>query len=64
MILTLELIRERYGSVQQYVVDHLGVPQASVDQLRRNLVVDLADGEEALDWRRVVHAAPTGEPRL
>ncbi len=63
MLLTLELIRERYGSVQQYVVDHLGVPQASVDQLRRNLVVDLAEGEEALDWRRV-HAAPTGEPRL
>jgi hypothetical protein len=62
MLGTLAFIREKYGSVESYVVDHLGVPQAKVEQLRRNLIVDLAEGEEALDWRR--HAGPKGEPRL
>lgn len=62
MLGTLALIRQQYGSVESYVVDHLGVSQAKVDQLRRNLVVDLAEGEEALDWRR--HAGSKEEPRL
>jgi hypothetical protein len=55
MLGTLALLRTRYGSVERYVVDHLGVSQASVEQIRRNLIVDLADGEEPLDWRS--HAA-------
>lgn len=51
MLGTLNMIRERYGSVERYVVEHLGVSQASVEQIRRNLIVDLAEGEEALDWK-------------
>jgi hypothetical protein len=55
MLGTLAMIRERYGSVESYVVDRLGVSPESVEQIRRNLVVDLAEGEESLDWRS--HAA-------
>ncbi|KAH6630096.1 protein-tyrosine phosphatase-like protein [Chaetomium sp. MPI-SDFR-AT-0129] len=51
MLLTLSLIREKYGSVEAYVVNHLGVPQASVDRVREYLVVDLAEGEEPLQWK-------------
>ncbi|KAL2020475.1 hypothetical protein VTK56DRAFT_8360 [Thermocarpiscus australiensis] len=51
MLGTLRLIRERYGSVESYVVDCLGVSRTSVERVRRNLVVDLAEGEEPLDWR-------------
>lgn len=52
MLQTLAMIREKYGSVESYVVDHVGVPPASVERIRKNLVVDLAEGEEPLDWRR------------
>ncbi len=72
MLGTLAMVRERYGSVQRYVVEHLGVSPASIEQLRRNLVVDLAEGEEPVDWR--AHAAALapapapatsgGDPRL
>jgi hypothetical protein len=63
MLGTLAMIRERYGSVESYVVNHLGVSPESVEQIRRNLVVDLAEGEESLDWRS--HAASLeGQPRL
>lgn len=51
MLLTLSLIRERYGSVEAYVVNHLGVPQTSVDRVREYLVVDLAEGEKPLNWK-------------
>ncbi|KAK3311521.1 protein-tyrosine phosphatase-like protein [Chaetomium strumarium] len=62
MLLTLKLIREKYGSVETYVVDHLGVSQASVEQIRKNLIVDLAEGEEPLDWGNL--AGLKNEPRL
>jgi hypothetical protein len=63
MMGTLALIRERYGSVESYVVDHLGMSPASVEQIRRNLIVDLAEGEQPVDWRS--HAGLLGgEPRL
>lgn len=51
MLGTLRMIRDKYGSVERYVVERLGLPRASVEQIRRNLVVELADGEEPLDWR-------------
>jgi hypothetical protein len=62
MLLTLELLREKYGSVESYVVDHLGVSRASVEQIRKNLIVDLAEGEEPLDWRNL--AGLKSEPHL
>lgn len=53
MLGTLAMIRETYGSVEAYVTDHLGVSQASIDQLRKNLVVDIVEGgEQPLDWKR------------
>jgi hypothetical protein len=60
MLETLALIRERYGSVEGYVIDHLGLSPASVEQIRKNLVVDIAEGEEPLDWRSL--AGLNGEP--
>jgi hypothetical protein len=51
MLETLKFIRQEYGSVEDYVVKNLGVSQESVEQIRRNLVVELAPGEKALDWR-------------
>jgi hypothetical protein len=62
MIQTLQFIRQEYGSVEQYVVKHLGMSQKSVEQIRRNLVADLADGEKALDWRSL--AGLKKEPHL
>lgn len=40
MLATLAMIREKYGSVEGYVVDHCRVAPAAVDQIRRNLIVD------------------------
>ncbi|GAB1312382.1 Protein-tyrosine phosphatase-like protein (Fragment) [Madurella fahalii] len=51
MLQTLAMIREKYGSVESYVVNHIGLSPAGVEQIRKNLVVDLAEGEEPLDWR-------------
>ncbi|KAL2183544.1 hypothetical protein L209DRAFT_563763 [Thermothelomyces heterothallicus CBS 203.75] len=64
MLGTLALIRERYGSVEKYVVDHLSVSRTSVERIRQNLVVDLADGEEPLDCTRIDAGLKEGEPRL
>ncbi|TPX09758.1 uncharacterized protein E0L32_009097 [Thyridium curvatum] len=48
MLATLALIREKYGSVEQYVERECGLSADQVAQLRRNLTVD-AD-EHVLDW--------------
>ena len=39
MLATLAMIREKYGSVETYVVDQCRVTPAAVDQIRNNLVV-------------------------
>jgi protein tyrosine/serine phosphatase len=41
MVATLAMIREKYGSVERYVVDQCRVTPAAVDQIRKNLVVDV-----------------------
>ncbi|OIW30671.1 hypothetical protein CONLIGDRAFT_287682 [Coniochaeta ligniaria NRRL 30616] len=41
MLATLAMIREEYGSVEGYVVDRCRVTPAAVDQIRKNLVVDV-----------------------
>jgi protein tyrosine/serine phosphatase len=51
MIATLEIVRQTYGSVEQYVVHHCGLSKAQVEQLRRNLTVDAGDNEP-LDWKK------------
>lgn len=40
MLATLAMIREKYGSVEGYVVDECRVTPAAVEQIRKNLVVD------------------------
>ncbi|KAK4222619.1 protein-tyrosine phosphatase-like protein [Podospora fimiseda] len=41
MLGTLSYIRETYGSVEGYVINHLGVSKEVVERLRRNLIVDV-----------------------
>lgn len=62
MLQTLAMINQRYGSVERYVIDELGLSPADVDQIRRNLVVDVPEGEKPLDWRSL--ADINGEPHL
>ncbi|KAK4102813.1 hypothetical protein N658DRAFT_494874 [Parathielavia hyrcaniae] len=62
MLMTLKFIREKYGSVKGYVFNELRMSQATVEQVRKNLVVDLAEGEEAHDWRS--HAGLLEKPHL
>ncbi|KAK4248695.1 protein-tyrosine phosphatase-like protein [Corynascus novoguineensis] len=64
MLGTLALIRERYGSAESYVVNHLGMSQASVERIRQNLVVNLADGEKPLDCTTFDAKLKEAESRL
>ena len=57
MLATLAMIRETYGSVEDYVLDRCGLSPASLEQIRVNLVVDVDDAFEdqtPVDW--VKHA--------
>ncbi|KAK3337538.1 tyrosine phosphatase family-domain-containing protein [Cercophora scortea] len=58
MIATLAMLRETYGSVEEYLVGHCLVAPDSLTQLRRNLIVDV-DGEQ-----HVFAGAPTRESKL
>jgi hypothetical protein len=40
MLATLAMIREKYGSVESYVIDHCRISPAAVDQIRKNLIVE------------------------
>lgn len=51
MVRTLHYIRETYGSFEKYVVEELRVSPAHVEQLRRNLTVDVSASEPVVDWR-------------
>ncbi len=55
MLLTLTHLRTHYGSAERYITEHLGLSAAAVSQIRRGLVIDLAEGEEAVDWRSYSH---------
>ncbi|KAK4148939.1 tyrosine phosphatase family-domain-containing protein [Chaetomidium leptoderma] len=62
MLHTLAMISHQYGGAEGYIVNHLGVSQATVAQIRKNLIVDLAEGEVPLDWRS--HAKMVPRPHL
>ncbi|KAM7216666.1 putative tyrosine phosphatase [Rhypophila decipiens] len=54
MLATLQMMRQKYGSVEKYVVDHCKVSPDTVERLRKNLTVEVTpDAQEAevLDWR-------------
>ncbi len=39
MLATLKMIREKYGGVEQYVIDRCGLTKEDVQRIRTNLVV-------------------------
>lgn len=47
---TLRMIRERWGGVEGYVTKEVGLSAEEVDAIRRNLVVEVVDGLETLQW--------------
>ena len=57
MLGSLAMLRETYGSVESYLVDHCQVSRETLERVRRNLVVEV-DGEE---WAR---AGWGSEPRV
>ncbi|KAK4683004.1 hypothetical protein QC764_121230 [Podospora pseudoanserina] len=50
MLATLRYIRQKYGSVEEYLLQHMGLSQETLDKIKKNLVVDLAEGEETVPW--------------
>lgn len=43
MLGTLALIRQKYGSIEGYIVDQCRLTPATIEQIRQNLVVDAAE---------------------
>ncbi|KAK0665742.1 protein-tyrosine phosphatase-like protein [Cercophora samala] len=50
MLDTLAYIQQTYGGVEQYLLNHMGLSQETLDQIKKNLTVDLAEGEETVPW--------------
>ncbi|KAK3331153.1 protein-tyrosine phosphatase-like protein [Apodospora peruviana] len=50
MLETLKMLRQTYGSVEQYVIDHCQVSPEAVEQIKKNMVVDISAVEPLLDW--------------
>ncbi|KAL0937865.1 tyrosine phosphatase [Colletotrichum truncatum] len=50
MLSTLAVIRREYGSVEAYVRHRCRLSPEAVEQIRKNLIVDVADGHRAVDW--------------
>ncbi|KAK0655123.1 protein-tyrosine phosphatase-like protein [Cercophora newfieldiana] len=51
MMGTLAMVREKYGSVERYVVDQCRVSPETIQQLRKNLIVNVSDASGTIDWR-------------
>lgn len=50
MLATLNKIRELYGSVEAFVKDKCQLSDEDLERIRGHLIIDLPDGEGALDW--------------
>ncbi|EFQ29448.1 tyrosine phosphatase [Colletotrichum graminicola M1.001] len=50
MLATLAKLREEYGSIEAYVQNRCRVSAEAIDKIRSNLVVDISDEHQALDW--------------
>ncbi|KAF4815135.1 Tyrosine-protein phosphatase [Colletotrichum tropicale] len=50
MLSTLKLIRHEYGSVESFVQTRCRLSSNAIEQIRKNLVVDVADGHRVVDW--------------
>jgi Tyrosine phosphatase family len=40
MLATLKMIREKFGSAEQYVIEKCGLTKEEVEKIRRNLIVE------------------------
>ena len=58
MLATLAMIREKFGSVEKLIVDEFRISPEAIEQIRRNLVVDLQEGEKPLDWQSHAELIP------
>lgn len=50
MIGTLNMIREKYGGVEDFVRNKCGLSDAEIEQIRSNLVVDVGKEQVLVDW--------------
>ncbi len=40
MLATLKLIREKYGSAEEYIIMQCGLTKEEVEKIRKNLIVE------------------------
>lgn len=50
MIATLSMIRHDYGSVEAYVQQQCRLSADAIEQIRRNLTVDVGEEQQVVDW--------------
>ncbi|KAK1580282.1 tyrosine phosphatase [Colletotrichum navitas] len=50
MLATLAKLREEYGSIETYVQNRCRLSAEAIDRIRSNLIVDISDEHQALDW--------------
>lgn len=55
---TLAMIKERWGGVEEFVVKECGLTTEEVGKIRKNLVVELEEGEKAVDWEEHMKLMP------
>jgi hypothetical protein len=51
MLGTLEMLREKYGSVEAYVTGECRVEREVIERLRKNLIVDAEDDVSLMNWQ-------------
>ncbi|ROW10248.1 hypothetical protein VMCG_01776 [Cytospora schulzeri] len=52
MVGTLKMIREKYGGVEEFVRKECGLSDGDIEQIRRNLVVDVGEEQFLIDWEQ------------
>lgn len=50
MLGTLALIRRDYGGVEEFVKGRCGLSDQEIEEIRRNLVVEVGDDQQLVDW--------------
>ncbi|KAG5920714.1 hypothetical protein E4U53_003884, partial [Claviceps sorghi] len=58
MLATLQVMREEYGSVDEYVLNECGLTPRDIDQIRSNFIVEAPPPEPTTNGRVSRPAAP------
>lgn len=58
MMATLAMVRERWGGVEAFVRGQIGLREEEVEAIRKNLVVDVQDDGEVVDWKQHAELMP------